>query len=99
MTETTAEIVHLDDLAEPRYSAEAQQIRDMMAAIAPDFPLDSAVLHARARADTGLTDFGPDDYRERLDRYVDELREIDMHGPGGSTSTHNWCSGSRIGCC
>ena len=54
----------------------------MMAAIAPDFPLDSVVLHARAQADTGLTDFGPDDYRERLDRYVAELREIDMHGPG-----------------
>lgn len=82
MTDTTAGLVHLDDLAEPRYGAEAQQIRDMMAAIAPDFPLDSAVLHARARADTGLTDFGPDDYRDRLDRYVAELREIDMHGPG-----------------
>lgn len=54
----------------------------MMAAIAPDFPLDSDVLHARARADTGLDDFGPDDYRERLDRYVAELREIEMHGPG-----------------
>ncbi|PRC52999.1 sulfotransferase family protein, partial [Mycobacterium sp. ITM-2017-0098] len=23
-----------------------------------------------------------DDYRERLDRYVSELSEIDMHGPG-----------------
>jgi len=82
VTDTTAGIVHLDDLAEPRYSVEAQQIRDMMTAIAPDFPLDSAVLHARAQAETGLTDFGPDDYRERLDRYVDELRAIDMHGPG-----------------
>lgn len=74
--------MHLDDLAQPRYSVEAQQIRDMMAAIAPDFPLDSAAMHARARADTGLTDFGADDYRERLDRYVAELRDIDMHGPG-----------------
>lgn len=74
--------MHLDDLARPRYSVEAQQIRDMMAAIAPDFPLDSAAMHARARADTGLTDFGADDYRERLDRYVAELRDIDMHGPG-----------------
>lgn len=54
----------------------------MMAGMAPDFPLDSAVLHARARADTGLTDFGPGDYRERLDRYVAELREIDMHAAG-----------------
>jgi Sulfotransferase family len=75
-------MVHLDDLAEPRYSVEAQPIRDMMAAIADDFPLDTEVLHARATADTGLTDFGPDDYRDRLDRYVAELREIDMHGPG-----------------
>jgi hypothetical protein len=82
VTDTTAAVVHLDDLAEPRYSVEAQQIRDMMASIEPDFPLDSTVLHARARADTGLTDFGPDDYRERLDRYVGELREIEMHGPG-----------------
>ena len=54
----------------------------MMAGMAPDFPLDSAVLHARAQADTGLTDFGPGDYRERLDRYVAELREIDMHAAG-----------------
>lgn len=54
----------------------------MMAAIAADCPLDSAVLHARAQADTGLADFGPDDYRERLDRYVAELREIDMHAAG-----------------
>lgn len=54
----------------------------MMAEMAPDFPLDSAVLHARARADTGLTDFGPGDYRERLDRYVAELREIEMHAAG-----------------
>ncbi|MEH3134839.1 MAG: sulfotransferase [Mycolicibacterium neoaurum] len=74
--------VELDDLAEPQYSAAAQQIRDMMAIMAPDFPLDAEVLHARARADTGLSDFGPDDYRERLERYVAELREIDMHGPG-----------------
>jgi hypothetical protein len=54
----------------------------MMAGMAPDFPLDSGVLHARAQADTGLTDFGPGDYRERLDRYVAELREIDMHAAG-----------------
>lgn len=79
MTDTT---VQLDDLAEPRYSVAAQQIRDMMAAIAADFPLDVDALHARARADTGLTDFGPDDYRERLHRYVGELCEIPMHGPG-----------------
>lgn len=53
-----------------------------MASLADDCPLDPEVLHARASAATGLDDFGPDDYRERLDHYVSELCEIDMHGPG-----------------
>src|SRR5258705_3639874 len=83
MTDATTEIVHLDDLAEPRFSPEAEQIRDMMTALAADCPLDSDALHARAIADTGLDDFGPDDYRERLDVYLAALRDIDgMHGPG-----------------
>src|SRR4051812_35686819 len=55
----------------------------MMAAMAADCPLDADALHARARADTGLDDFGPDDYRERLDVYLAALHEIDgMTGPG-----------------
>jgi hypothetical protein len=76
-------LVQLDDLAEPRFSPEAQQIRDMMGALAADCPLDADALHARAIADTGLDDFGPDDYRERLDVYLAALHEVDgMHAPG-----------------
>lgn len=83
MTDATAAAVSLDDLAEPRFSPEAQQIRDMMAALAADCPLDADSLHAKARADTGLDDFGPGDYRERLDVYLAALQEIpDMHGAG-----------------
>ncbi|MFB1296594.1 sulfotransferase [Mycobacterium sp. pW049] len=82
MTETTDGLIYLDDLSEPRYSDEAQQLREMMASLVGDCPLDSDVLHTRAAEATGLSDFGPDDYRERLDRYLAELREIDMHGPG-----------------
>ncbi|HKI43495.1 MAG TPA: sulfotransferase [Mycobacterium sp.] len=75
--------VRLEDLAQPRFSAEAQQILDMMAALAPDCPLDADALHAKASADTGLHDFGPDDYRERLDVYLAALRDIDgLHGAG-----------------
>jgi len=75
--------VFLDDLAQPRFSPEAQQILDAMAAMAPDCPLDADALHARARADTGLHDFGPDDYRERLEVYLGALREIDgLHAAG-----------------
>jgi sulfotransferase family protein len=75
--------VELDDLAEPRFSPEAEQIRDLMAAMAPDCPLDSNALHKKASADTGLHDFGADDYRERLDVYLAALREISgLHPPG-----------------
>ncbi|EUA13466.1 sulfotransferase family protein [Mycobacterium kansasii 662] len=78
-----SDAVRLDDLAEPRFSAEAQQIRDMMATMAPQCPLDADALHARASADTGLHDFGDDDYRERLDVFLAALRDIDgLHPPG-----------------
>ncbi len=49
----------------------------MMAAMAPNCPLDADALHAQASADTGLHDFGAQDYRERLDVYLAALREID----------------------
>ena len=76
-------MVQLDDLAEPKFSPEAEAIRDMMATLAADCPLDADALHARAIADTGLDDFGPDDYRERLDVYLAALHDIDgMHAPG-----------------
>ncbi len=82
MTDAAA-LVHLDDLAEPRFSPEVDQLRDLMATMAPACPLDADVLHAKAAAETGLTDFGSDDYRERLDVYLSALREIDgLHGPG-----------------
>ncbi|MBV9513516.1 MAG: sulfotransferase [Mycobacteriaceae bacterium] len=83
MTDAVAAPVQLDDLAEPRFSPEAEQIRAMMTAMAVQCPLDSDALHAKASADTGLCDFGADDYRERLDVYLAALHEIsDMHGPG-----------------
>jgi hypothetical protein len=83
MTDAGSALVHLDDLAVPRFSPEIEQIRDLMATMASECPLDADVLHAKAAAETGLTDFGPDDYRERLDVYLTALREIDgLHGPG-----------------
>src|SRR6201995_1478729 len=54
-----------------------------MAAMAPQCPLDADALHAQASADTGLHDFGPDDYRERLDVYLSALHDIDgLHDAG-----------------
>lgn len=87
MTDATAAIVHrtvhLDDLAEPRFSPEAEQLLGLVGSMAADAPLDAAVLHAKATADTGLDDFGPGDYRERLDVYLAALQEISgLNGPG-----------------
>lgn len=88
MTDARAAVVHLDDLAEPQFSPEAQQIRDMMAAMAPECPLDADVLHSKARAETGLEDFGDDDYRERLDAYLAALQEITGMQPAGVVNHH-----------
>jgi hypothetical protein len=75
--------VRLEDLARPEFGPEAQQILDMMAAMAPQCQLDSDALHSRASADTGLHDFGAGDYRERLDVYLAALHEIDgLHAAG-----------------
>jgi hypothetical protein len=83
VTDANAAVVHLDDLAEPRFSPEAQQIRDVMATMAPQCPLDADVLHAKATVETGLNDFGDDDYRDRLDVYLGALHDISgMHAPG-----------------
>jgi hypothetical protein len=87
MSDVTAEsvqrTVHLDDLAEPRFSPEAEALRQMMGAMADECPLDADVLHAKAATDTGLDDFGADDYRERLDVYLAALQAISgMHDAG-----------------
>jgi Sulfotransferase family len=84
MTDTTAPApVELVDLADPRFPAEAEPLRAMMASMAPDCPLDAAVLHAKATAETGLDDFGADDYRERMDVYLAALQEIPgLHSAG-----------------
>jgi hypothetical protein len=83
VTDATAAAVQLDDLAEPTFSPDVEPIRQMMAAMAPDCPLDADVLHAKAAAETGLDDFGPDDYRERLGVYLTALQEIPgLHDAG-----------------
>lgn len=88
MTDVKAAVVHLDDLTEPRFSEDAQQIRDVMASMAPDCPLDADILHAKASADTGLDNFGGDDYRERLDVYLAALQEITAMQPVGVVNHH-----------
>jgi hypothetical protein len=83
VTDATPEVIQLDDLAEPRFSPEGEQLRALMASVAGDCPLDANALRAKASEDVGLDDFGADDYRERLDVYLAAIREIpDVDPPG-----------------
>ena len=59
--------IAFDDLVEPRFSEEVRAVLDMMDAAGADVELSSQALMAEAVAATGLTDFGPDDFVERLD--------------------------------
>lgn len=91
MTDATAPFaptVHLHDLAEPRFSAEAEPLRQMMAAMAAECPLDADAMHTKARTETGLDDFGADDYRERLDVYLAALQEIPGLHEAGIVNFH-----------
>jgi hypothetical protein len=78
-----SEPIHLDDLEDPTFSPEIEEIRVIMETMAGACPLDSAALHEQARTETGLRDFGARDYEERLDVLLAAMRDIDgLDGPG-----------------
>ncbi|WP_254848128.1 helix-turn-helix domain-containing protein, partial [Mycobacterium avium] len=61
-------------------SAIAQRAGTSKPAIYRRWPSKAHLVHEAVfpvSADTGLHDFGPDDYRERLEVYLTALREID----------------------
>jgi Sulfotransferase family len=77
------EPVQIHDLDKPEFTPEVEEIRAFMEIMAADTPLDADVLHQKAKDETGLEDFGSDDYRERFDLFLEALSEIDgLHGPG-----------------
>jgi hypothetical protein len=79
--------IRIDDLAEPRLT-EAQR---MAIASAPRIAFtESAVLEA-ARATTGLHDFGPDDFRERLAVWLQSFEEDKDLGPLGRATVFGEC--------
>lgn len=80
--------VHLDDLAAPRFSAEARQILDAMAAMAGGCPLEPAALMDAAVAGTGLSSFGDPAFQEPLALLCGSLREQAGLSPYGQTSLH-----------
>jgi hypothetical protein len=75
--------VRIDDLAVPRYSDEVRAILDFMEEAGSQLTLDPAELMATARAQTGLEDFGADDFVERLGLLCGAMhREGGFNGAG-----------------
>ena len=67
--------IALDDLARPRFSDEARSILDMMSEAGAAASLEPDALMGAAVAETGLGDFGPDDFVPRLHVLCRSLRE------------------------
>lgn len=80
--------IHIDDLARPRFSPEVDEMRRAMAAMVDACPLDAAALRNQATAETGLADFGPRDYEERLDVLLAAIREVPGLSPAGQVGLH-----------
>lgn len=74
--------VHIDDLTSPSFTPEVVEIQSFLGTLAGDMPLTSESLHAAAVAQTGLDDFGPADYRERLDVLLGAVAELPLTGAG-----------------
>ncbi len=79
--------VVLDDLAAPRFTPEIEALRAGLVDVAPLCPLDPAALCAAAVDQTGLDDFGAEDFRPRLDVLCRSLVE---EGGLGATGVVSW---------
>jgi hypothetical protein len=59
--------VRIDDLAEPRFSDEARAVLDFMREAGSQLTLEPTALMTAAKSETGLDDFGAEDFAPRLE--------------------------------
>lgn len=80
--------VHIDDLAEPEFSDDARAILDFMDEAGSHLTLEPGALMEAATTETGLSDFGPPDFRERLDVLCRAMREEGGFNAAGILQQH-----------
>jgi len=80
--------VRIEDLAEPRFSDEVVAIRQLMADSAAGLVLEPEPLMEAAARDTGLDDFGPVDFVERLEVLCTALRTEAGYDAAGMLNHH-----------
>ena len=86
MTEGPSDI-QIGDLANPVLTPMQQMVLDGMAGAAVVFTVDAILADAKER--TGLSDFGPEDFVERLDVWCQSLEEDQGLGPMGRMRFYN----------
>jgi hypothetical protein len=85
--------VTLTDLADPKFSDEVKAVFAFMAEAASGLELQPDALMSAASAQTGLDDFGPGDFVERLDVLCRALREEANLTAAGKMSQHALLTG------
>jgi hypothetical protein len=80
--------VHIDDLAVPRYNDEVRAILDFMDEAGAQIVLEPSELMATARTETGLEDFGSDDFVERLGILCTAMRDEGGFNGAGVMQQH-----------
>ncbi len=85
--------VRIDDLTEPRYSAEARAVIDFMNEAGSQLHLEPVALMEAAAAETKLEDFGPGDFVERLDVLCRAMREQGGFNGAGVMQQHSFILG------
>ena len=85
--------VVIDDLAQPRFGDDVSAILAMMAEAGTTLALEPEALMKAAIEQTGLEDFGPDDFVERLDILCRALRTEARLNDAGIMAQHVLLSG------
>jgi hypothetical protein len=80
--------VRIEDLTVPHYSDEVRAILDFMEEAGSQLTLEPAELMATAREETGLYDFGADDFVERLELLCGAMREEGGFNGAGVMQQH-----------
>jgi len=87
------EPVVIDDLREPLFSEDVEAIFAMMSEAGGTLDLEPEALMAAAREQTGLSDFGPTDFMERLEVLCRALRTEARLNTAGVFAEHTLITG------
>jgi hypothetical protein len=85
--------VRIDDLAEPHYTDDVRAILDFMDEAGAALSLDADSLLEAASTETGLDNFGTDDFRARLDLLCRCMREEGGFNNAGVMQQHSLIAG------